>query len=105
MVFVTEKRLPHYSLDSIKAAFASTASLNRTFSAVAGAEDLRLDDAAVVAVVQALTSKDFDKSMTSHADKKIWQDVYRPSKNGMPIYVKFTLNSQQQFILISFKEA
>ena len=33
----------------------------------------------MLAVVMALTKADFFKSMTSHADHRVWQDVYRPT--------------------------
>lgn len=43
--------------------------------------------------------------MTSHADHRVWQDVYRPKAAGTGLYVKFTLDAQQVLFLISFKEA
>jgi motility quorum-sensing regulator/GCU-specific mRNA interferase toxin len=100
-----EKRKPHYDLAKIKAAFADDASLNRTYSSKQGADDLDMDDVAVVAVIQGLSGSDFDKSMTSIADHRIWQDVYKPSVDGRELYVKFTLDAGQEFLLISFKEA
>ena len=100
-----EKRKPHFELDRIKAAFADTASLNRTFSSKQGAGELEMDDADVVVVIQALSQADFDKSMTSASDHRIWQDVYKPNVAGRELYVKFTLDAQQALLLISFKEA
>jgi len=64
-----------------------------------------MDDAAVVAVIQGLSNSDFEKSMTSLADHRVWQDVYKPSVRGRTLYVKFTLDAQQALFLISFKEA
>jgi motility quorum-sensing regulator/GCU-specific mRNA interferase toxin len=100
-----EKRKPHYEPAKIKAAFADAASLNRTYSSKQGADDLDMDDVAVVAVIQGLSGSDFDKSMTSMADHRIWQDVYKPSVDGRELYVKFTLDAGQELLLISFKEA
>jgi motility quorum-sensing regulator / GCU-specific mRNA interferase toxin len=100
-----EKRKPHYALDTIKATFADAASLNRTFVSKQGADELDMDDYAVVAVIQGLSPRDFDKSMTSLADHRVWQDVYKPSVGGRTIYVKFTLDARQAPLLISFKEA
>jgi motility quorum-sensing regulator/GCU-specific mRNA interferase toxin len=100
-----EKRKPHYDLAEIKAAFADAASLNRTYSSRQGADDLDMDDAAVVAVIQGLSASDFDKSMTSIADHRVWQDVYRPRVASRELYVKFTLDARQALFLISFKEA
>ena len=100
-----EKRKPHYALDTIKAAFADAGSLNRSFVSKQGADELDMDDSAVVAVIQGLSQRDFDKSMTSLADHRVWQDVYKPRVGGRTIYVKFTLDAQQAPLLISFKEA
>ena len=100
-----ENRKPHYKLPRIKAAFADAASLNRTYSSRQGADDLDLDDAGVVAVIQGLSTADFDKSMTSMADHRVWQDVYKPTAESRALYVKFTLDAEGEFLLISFKEA
>ena len=100
-----EKRKPHYALENIKAAFADVSRLNRSFVSKQGADELGMDDDAVVAVIQALSRKDFDKSMTSMADHRVWRDVYKPSVDGRTIYVKFTLDARQAPLLISFKEA
>ena len=100
-----EKLKPHYGLATIKAAFADPSGLNRSFVAKQGADDLGMDVTAVVAVIQGLGSADFDKSMTSIIDHRVWQDVYRPGVSGRMLYVKFTLDAQQALFLISFKEA
>jgi motility quorum-sensing regulator / GCU-specific mRNA interferase toxin len=101
----TEKRKPDHDLANIKRAFADPKTLNRTFTAKQGADALEMDDDAVVAVIQGLSPRDFDKSMTSIADHRVWQDVYRPRVKERELYVKFTLDSQGALLLISFKEA
>ena len=100
-----EKLKPQYGLATIKAAFADASSLNRSFVSKQGADELDMDDAAVVAVIQGLSAADFDKSMTSMAVHRVWQDVYKPSVSGRTLYVKFTLDAQKVLFLISFKEA
>jgi motility quorum-sensing regulator / GCU-specific mRNA interferase toxin len=100
-----EKRKPSHDLAQIKAAFADPARLNRTGVSKLGADDLGLNDDQVVAVIQALQQGDFDKSMTSNVDHKVWQDVYKPSVDGRQLYVKFTLDAAGALLLISFKEA
>jgi motility quorum-sensing regulator/GCU-specific mRNA interferase toxin len=40
----------------------------------------------------ALTSADFYKSMTTHADHRAWQDVYHAkTANGDEVYLKLTV--------------
>lgn len=99
-----EKRKPHYRLADIKSAFSDPDQLNRTVTAKQGADDLEMEDDEVVEIIQALTNADFDKSMTAYHDHKIWQDVYRPKLDDRTLYVKFTQDAQQAFLIISFKE-
>ncbi len=63
-----------------------------------------MDEQAVVDVVAGLTRRDFDKSMPSDINPAIWQDVYKPIIEGRELYVKFTLDTQGELLLISFKE-
>ena len=39
----------------------------------------------------ALTTADFYKSMTTHADHRVWQDVYRPATPVGEVYLKLTV--------------
>ena len=46
----------------------------------------------------------FYKSMTAHANHRVWQDVYHvPSSVGV-LYIKFTTDVLTEFLLLSFKE-
>jgi motility quorum-sensing regulator/GCU-specific mRNA interferase toxin len=75
-----------------------------TASAFNGARDLGIDDlAGMCAVVMSLTSTDFFKSMTTHADHRIWQDVYRArTANSADVYLKLTVIDD--VLIVSFKE-
>ena len=53
-------------------------------------------------VVLALTPADFYKSMTTHADRRVWQDVYRPMTVAGEIYLKLTVIDD--VLIVSFKE-
>ena len=56
----------------------------------------------MLAVVMALTPADFYKSMTTHADHTLWQDVYRPSTHAGDVYLKLTVIDD--VLIVSFKE-
>ena len=56
----------------------------------------------MVSVVKALTPQDFHKSMTTHADHRIWQDVYRPATSAGAVYLKLTVIDD--VLIVSFKE-
>jgi len=98
------RRQPHYPLKAIKAAFADAARMNRTMTAASGADDLGLDEQAVVDVIARLTARNFEKSMPSEINPAIWQDVYKPAVEGRELYVKFTVDARGELLLISFKE-
>ena len=72
-----EKRAPHCGLTVVKA-LVQAGQVRATHSARLGATGLRFDFSDMLAVVLALTTSDFYKSMTTHADHTVWQDVYRP---------------------------
>jgi motility quorum-sensing regulator / GCU-specific mRNA interferase toxin len=95
---------PRYPLADIKAAFADAAHINRTMTAAEGAEDLGMDEQAVVGVIAALTAADFDKSMQDERDPAVRQDVYKPTVNGRELYLKFKRDSRGGLLLLSFKE-
>jgi motility quorum-sensing regulator/GCU-specific mRNA interferase toxin len=55
------------------------------------------------AVVMSLTTGNFYKSMTTHADHQIWQDVYRAKTiGGDEVYLKLTVIDD--VLIVSFKE-
>ena len=75
-----------------------------TTSAFIGARGLGIDDlAGMCTVVMTLGSTNFYKSMTTHADHQIWQDVYRAkTANGDDVYLKLTVIDD--VLIVSFKE-
>ncbi|MBX3673642.1 MAG: type II toxin-antitoxin system MqsR family toxin [Burkholderiales bacterium] len=49
-----------------------------------------------------LSPSDFFKSMTTRADHRIWQDVYRPMTRAGRVYLKLTVIDD--LLVASFKE-
>lgn len=96
-----EKRTPHCKLSVIKA-LVEAGQVRATFTALAGGAALGLDFEGMVGIVKALTPRDFLKSMTTHADHRIWQDVYRPITVVGEIYLKLTV--LEGVLIVSFKE-
>ena len=98
-----EKGSPHCKLSVVKALIEADG-VKATASAFNGARDLGINDlAGMCAVVMSLTSTDFFKSMTTHADHRIWQDVYRTSTaNSADVYLKLTVIDD--VLIVSFKE-
>lgn len=96
-----EKPTPHCKLTVVKA-LVQGGKLRATHSARVGASALGFDFRDMMGVVMALTSADFYKSMTSHADHTVWQDVYRPSTQAGDVYLKLTIIDD--VLIVSFKE-
>ncbi|MGA3203167.1 MAG: type II toxin-antitoxin system MqsR family toxin [Bryobacteraceae bacterium] len=96
-----EKRTPHCKLAVVKALVAA-GQVRATFSALAGGGALGLGFEEIVGVISALTARDFYKSMTTHADHRVWQDVYRPKTPVGDVYLKLTVIGD--VLIVSFKE-
>ena len=96
-----EKGTPHCKLPIIKALIAA-GKVRSTMSALAGGVALGFDFAGIVGVVMALVPTDFRKSMTTHADHRVWQDVYQPTTPAGEVYLKLAVIDD--VLIVSFKE-
>ena len=96
-----EKRTPHCKLAVVKTMVAA-GKVRITVSALAGGAALGFGFEEIAGVVAALTPKDFYKSMTTHADHHVWQDVYRPKTSAGEVYLKLTVIDD--VLIVSFKE-
>ena len=99
-----EKRKPSYDLTTIKAALGSRETLSMTATARRAALQLGFDAAGVVEVILSLERSMFQKSMTTYADHRVWQDVYQARSRNLVLYVKFQADVVTEFTVISFKE-
>ena len=96
-----EKRIPHCRLSVVKS-LVRVGKIRTTGAARMGATALGLDLVDMLAVILELKTADVYKSMTTHADHTIWQDVYRPSTRVGDLYLKLTVIDD--VLIVSFKE-
>lgn len=96
-----EKSTPHCKLTVVKRLIAA-GKVRMTFSAVIGGQRLGVSEAQIVQTVSDLLPSDFYKSMTTHNDHTIWQDVYRPVSVSGSVYLKITVIDD--VLIVSFKE-
>lgn len=96
-----EKRIAHYHLTMVHALLAE-GKVGATGAALAGAAALDVDFEGMKVAVAALTVRNFYKSMTTHADHRIWQDVYHTAVGDAEVYVKLTV--VDGVLIVSFKE-
>ena len=98
-----EKGTPHCKLTVVKM-LVETGKVKATASAFSGARDVGINNlAGMCDVVMSLTGSNFFKSMTTHADHRIWQDVYHATTaSGDDVYLKLTVIDD--VLIVSFKE-
>ena len=96
-----EKPIPHCKLPVVKA-LIQMGKVRTTNSARLSATAMGLELSDMLVVLIALTPADFYKSMTTHADHTVWQDVYRPSTPAGDVYLKLTVIDD--VLIVSLKE-
>ncbi len=98
-----EKQTAHYHLFQIQTIVQEHGLGAFTRTAVDNAMLMGLTEMQIIETVLGMNKTMFYKSMTTHADHTVWQDVYHvPCQNGLMAYVKLTL--QNNFVVIQFKE-
>ena len=97
-----EKHFPHYALMEIQAQMTSVTAINLTESARVGIRGAGMGWADALAVVHGLRRRDFYKSMTTHRDHRVRQDVYHGCWRGTALYIKF--QRAGEYFVVSFKE-
>jgi motility quorum-sensing regulator/GCU-specific mRNA interferase toxin len=97
-----EKGTSHYKLPAVKA-LIDAGKVRATAGAYNGARELGINGLdGMCTIVLALTASDFYKSMATHVDHTIWQNVYRPSTPAGDVYLKLTVIDD--VLIVSFKE-
>jgi len=71
-------------------------------TAVAGGAAMGFASEEMLDVLSSLKAKDLYKSMTSHADHKVWHDVYHAGTGRGVVYLKLTV--VEDLLIVSFKE-
>jgi len=101
-----EKLKAHYPLVRVKERLTCVDDLNLTASAERDVRRMGLDKSVAYDVVKALKPSELHKSMTSHENHRIWQDVYHTKYGAIELYVKITKVEveAEDHLVISFKE-
>ena len=104
---MTEQSGPTYDLAKVKA-LVSVGQFLLTGAAHSGLGELGFDPSDAEACVLALVASNFHKTMSSEQMPGLFQDVYKPSYCGHPLYVKLQIVPGKQadgqyVVIISFK--
>jgi len=87
-----EKRTPHCPLERVWALIAA-GRIRTTSTALQGAQASGVDYPCMLEVIMSFKRTDFHKSMTSHVERRIWQES---------VYLK--LSVIDDVLIVSFKE-
>jgi motility quorum-sensing regulator/GCU-specific mRNA interferase toxin len=93
--------MPHCPLSVVKT-LIDAGKVRTTRSAREGAASMELGFEDMLSIVVGLTKGDFYKSMTTHGDHRVWQDVYRSATMAGIAYIKLTV--VDDLLIVSFKE-
>lgn len=101
------KRKPHFVLSELKVLFKNEKTRFITKKARHGAVSLgymTVED--IEGVIERLCHEHFDKSMTTHDNNKLWQDVYKITDEEKKLYIKlqFSMDVPKKTILIQMKK-
>jgi len=98
-----EKKKPHYDLESVKTVVLDRGIDAFTKTALHGLDAMGLSETEGLSVVLGLRQTMLFKSMTTHSDHRVWQDIYHaPCPNGKMAYIKLTIQSGAA--VVQFKE-
>lgn len=99
-----EKLRPQYDIAQIKAKVAALGIAAFTKTAIDGGRAMGLTSGEMLELIAGLGTSNFYKSMTTVADHRLWQDVYRaPTPVGKEAYIKVTMREEGPPV-IQFKE-
>ncbi|XUY27512.1 type II toxin-antitoxin system MqsR family toxin [Agrobacterium sp. rho-8.1] len=98
-----EKRVAHYNLRTIIATVKRQRAAVFTKTAIDGGRRVDLTVAEMVDVICKLDAKCLFKSMTTHSDTAVWQDIYHADTPGGMAHIKLTLRADGALV-IQFKE-
>lgn len=103
VIIALEKHTPHTKLARVHA-FIREDRVLATTRAFRGALELGIHGLpGMCEIILRLSHADFYKSMTTHDDHRVWQDVYRKHlAQGQWAYIKLTV--LEDVLIVSFKE-
>lgn len=75
-----------------------------TYGVTKQAHNLGFSQTEVNDAILNLEKENFYHSITENINHRIWQDVYKKVIKKIPIYIKFQITDDQEFLLRTFKK-
>lgn len=95
---------PHYDLGELKKLVDNEDTRIITDPSLAEATAINFSLTEIIDTVRSLEPRDFYKTMLSKTFRNSWQDVYRPIKKDIKLYVKLQKSFNGKCVVISFKK-
>ncbi|PJZ59590.1 type II toxin-antitoxin system MqsR family toxin [Leptospira adleri] len=99
-----EKKICHYSLKLVKKLISENKYIITRNAQKTAFERFGFSEEEILKEIIELESMYFYKSMTSHNDHRLWQDVYKKEIINIKAYIKIQIVNQNT-VIISFKGA
>ena len=100
---IVDKRKPTHDLKQMKI-LLDEENYRFTFTARKSYTSMELTEGEAVDIIKSLQQSDFEKSMTTKHDNRIWQDVYKPNTDEYgSLYIKLQIDTETKLVIISFK--
>ncbi|MFZ3073407.1 MAG: type II toxin-antitoxin system MqsR family toxin [Thermodesulfobacteriota bacterium] len=96
---------PYYDLGELKKLIGDEDTRIITQASLKDAATINFSLTEIIDTVQSLGSSDFYKTMPAEKRENSNQDVYKPIKKGIKLYVKLQKSSDDKCVVISFKKA
>lgn len=96
---------PHYDLNELKELIEDENTRYITHDSHHGANEVGFSLTELIEMVLSLEESDFHKTMSAEKWDNVWQDVYKPCKKGIKLYVKLQKSFNGKCVVISFKRA
>ncbi|MBI5234995.1 MAG: type II toxin-antitoxin system MqsR family toxin [Deltaproteobacteria bacterium] len=97
--------IPRYNLGELKRLIENAKTRHITRSSVLDAGKIGYSDTEIINEVLSLKQNEFYKSMKAELKPGLWQDVYKPTRNGLKLYIKLQKSFDGKGVIISFKKA
>lgn len=103
---MSKSKKPHYDLNELKELIQNENTRVITDSSHKGATELGFSVTEIEETVLSLKTSDFHKTMPTKKYQKAWQDVYKPNRQNLKLYIKLQKSFNDKYVIvISFKKA
>ncbi|OGQ60559.1 MAG: hypothetical protein A3J24_08685 [Deltaproteobacteria bacterium RIFCSPLOWO2_02_FULL_53_8] len=95
---------PTYDLDELKTLIENIDSRYITDHSINDAMEIGYSKEEIIITVMSLKHNEFYKTMPAKKIQGLWQDVYKPTRTGIKLYIKLQKSYDGKCVVISFEK-